>query len=287
MQGNVDLADRLGRLLKFMGLGRPGVRTEMLGDLPWPGLAPREITVYLPPDFHPRAGAPLLIALDGQTMARWKLGPAVTKLAAANAVVQPVVVTIPASPDRGEEYGMAGLPDFMGRGKLATEFQEYLVSGVVPVIRQRYGAGLEPARTGIWGASMGGLAAFDTAWRHPEIFGLAGIFSGSMWWREDDSSAAAQQGSRLAHRRVRETATKPAVRFWFQAGTADETADRDGNGVIDAIQDTTELIDTMVDRGFERGRDVFYTQTRGGRHHEATWARELPKFLRWALPPKK
>lgn len=286
MQEKVDLTDRLGRLLKFMGLGRLGVRKEMLGDLSMAGLAEREITVYLPPDFHPGASAPLLIALDGQTMLRWKLVAAIEKLAANKGIAQPVVISVPASAERVEEYALAGLPDFMGRGKLAERFQIFLTEAVVPEARKHYGAGLDPSRTGIFGASMGGLCALDTAWRHPQIFGLAGIFSGSMWWREDDSSPAAQQASRLAHRRVRETAAKPAVRFWFQAGTADESADRDGNGVIDAIQDTTELIDAMVERGFRRGHDVFYTETRGGKHHEETWARELPKFLRWALPPK-
>lgn len=285
MKWKVDLGTRLGRLLKLMGLGRSGVRTEMLGDLPAVGLLSREITVYLPPGYQPGRPTPLLIALDGQTMPRWNLGRTLGKLAANQTIEIPVVISVPASADRLEEYGMANLPDFRERGRLAEPFQDFLARCVVPAVRKRYGAGFDVARTGIFGASMGGLCAFDTAWRHPETFGFAGVFSGSMWWRGDDSSPAAQQASRLAHRRVRETATKPPVRFWFQAGTADETADRDRNGVIDAIQDTTELIDAMTGRGFQRGRDVFYTETPGGRHNETTWARELPKFLRWALPP--
>jgi predicted alpha/beta superfamily hydrolase len=74
--------------------------------------------------------------------------------------------------------------------------------------------------------------------------------------------------------------------LWFQAGTRDETADRDGNGVIDAIQDTTELIDELVKKGFRRGEDVVYHELPGGEHHESTWARALPEFLRWACPPR-
>ncbi|HET7537734.1 MAG TPA: alpha/beta hydrolase-fold protein [Candidatus Didemnitutus sp.] len=286
MNGKVDLAERLAGLLRRMGLGEAAVRTEMFGDFPAPGLAPREITVYLPPTYRPGSTWPLLIALDGQNMARWRLGPTLENLAAGNAIDPPVVISVPASADRVDEYGTAGLPDFMKRGRLAEAFQAFLTNEVVPAVRKRYGAGVDPARTGIFGASMGGLCAFDTAWRHPQVFGFAGIFSGSLWWRGDDSSPAAQQASRLAHRRVRETSAKPPVRFWFQAGTADEDADRDDNGVIDAIQDTTELIDTMVAHGFQRERDVFFTETRRGRHHEATWARELPKFFGWALPPK-
>ena len=60
----------------------------------------------------------------------------------------------------------------------------------------------------------------------------------------------------------------------------------DGNGVIDAIQDTTELVDELAARGYARGREVVYRETAGGRHDEETWAKELPGFLRWAWPDR-
>jgi enterochelin esterase-like enzyme len=110
------------------------------------------------------------------------------------------------------------------------------------------------------------------------------VFSGSLWWRSDDTDATTQQSSRITHRVVRETCPRAAARFWFQAGTEDETEDRDGNGVIDAIQDTTELVDELAAAGWVRGHDVVYRETPGGRHHEGTWAGELPEFLRWAWP---
>jgi enterochelin esterase-like enzyme len=284
MQHPPSLSYRLDCLVEWMGFGRGGIRREMLGDLSVPGLAPREVTVYLPPDFRRGQRSPLLVALDGQTMPQWQLVPALVEAIASGAVEAPVVLAVPASADRIDEYGAAGVLDFAGRGRLATRFQNYLTYAMLPAVRARYGAGLDPARTGIFGASMGGLCAFDTAWRHPEVFGFAGVFSGSLWWRADDSSPAAQQASRILHRRVRETGRKPALRLWFQAGTADETADRDGNGVIDAIQDTTELVDELEANGFRPDRDVAYTETAGGEHNEQTWARELPDFLRWALP---
>lgn len=283
---NASLSSRLVDLLERMGFGG-GMRREMLGDLSVPGLAPRDVTVYLPPDYRRGQDAPLVVALDGQSMPQWKLATTLNGLIEAKAVEPPVILAVPASAARLDEYGTAGLPDHEGRGKLAARFQAYLTFALLPAIRLRYGVGLNPARTGIFGASMGGLSALDTAWQHPEVFGFAGVFSGSLWWRSDNSSAAAQQVSRVMHRRVRGTSRKPALRLWFQAGTCDEVADRDGNGVIDSIQDTTELIDELVRVGFRRDEDVFYTETFGGEHNEATWARELPLFLRWALPPRK
>lgn len=250
------------------------------------GLRPRRVTAYLPPGFD--AGReepyPLLVALDGQTMPQWRLAETLDELVAGGAIEPVVVAAVPASAERADEYGTAGQRDFAGRGRRAKALQDLLAGEVLPWARGRFNATADAARTGIFGASLGGLCAFDAAWRRPQVFGLAGVFSGSLWWRSDDSSVAAKQASRIAHRQVRETATKPALRLWFQAGTRDEVEDRDGNGVIDAIQDTTELIDELAAKGFRRGADVIYHEMDGGGHHEGTWARALPEFLKWAFP---
>lgn len=252
------------------------------------GVAPRRAEIYLPPGYdasRPRA-YPVMIALDGQTMRQWRLAETLAALVNAGEIEPVVVVAVPASPARIEEYGTAGALDFASRGRQARAFQDLLMGLILPSIRERYHVVREPVRTGIFGASMGGLCAFNSAWRRPQVFGLAGIFSGSLWWRADDSSVAAQQASRIAHRQVREAAGKPALRLWFEAGTRDETADRDENGVIDAIQDTLELMDELEQKGFQTGLDLAYLQIDGGEHHEATWARALPDFLRWALPAR-
>ena len=272
-------------LLGLLGVtGLPAARVESLPGLAFGRLAPREVRVFLPPG-GVKPATPVLVALDGQNLAAWRLEEALDGLGAKGGMMPPLVVAIPAGPDRLDEYGLAGQPDHAGRGRKAAEFQRFVIETVLPAVRARYAVTADPARTGVMGASLGGLAAFDLAWLHPGVFGFAGIFSGSFWWRGDDSSPAAKQQSRLAHRRVRETPRPPRLRLWFEAGTKDETDDRDGNGVIDAIQDTTELMDELEHRGFSRGPDLVYVEIAGGEHNEATWARALPGFLEWALPP--
>ena len=263
-------------------------RIEQTEPLAVRGLAPRRAEIYLPPGYTTERAQPypLLVALDGQNMPQWRLAETLNELVGANAIEPVVVAAVPASGERIEEYGTAGTLDFAGRGRQAKAFQELLAGVVLPCVREHYHVADHPARTGVFGASMGGLCAFDTAWRRPQIFGTAGIFSGSLWWRADDSSVQAQQASRIAHRNVRETAGRPALRLWFEAGTRDETADRDGNGVIDAVQDTLEFIEELEAIGFQREQDLVYRQVEGGEHHESTWARTLPEFLRWALPPR-
>lgn len=269
---------------------RPAARTIIVQSeaLAVRGLSPRRVTVCLPPGYdRTRPSAyPLLLALDGQTMPQWRLAETLDELGRTGRIEPVVVAAVPASAKRMDEYGTAGALDHAGRGRLAKAFQELLAGEVLPWLREHHHVTGEPARTGIFGASLGGLCALDAAWRRPQVFGFAGIFSGSLWWRADDSNAAAQQASRIMHRQVRAAAVRPALRLWFQAGTRDESEDRDGNGVIDAIQDTTELIDELVAKGFRRGVDVAYHEVAGGEHHARIWARALPEFLRWSLPGK-
>ena len=86
------------------------------------------------------------------------------------------------------------------------------------------------------------------------------------------------------HRRVRDTEAPGCLRLWFEAGTHDEQEDRDNNGVIDAIQDTTELMDELELKGFRRGLDMIYVQVAQGEHNQRTWGFILPYFLRWTFP---
>lgn len=279
------LLARLSRLLRQ----RDGVTVERPRELTaHPLTGRRTVTVFLPPDYEdtPARAWPLLIAHDGQEMAAWQLTDALANHHAAGGDT-PIVAAIAAGDDRLADYGTAGTPNAQGCGAHAAAFQTFVTATVVPWLRRRYRVRPGPASAAVMGASLGGLAAFDLAWRRPEVFGCAGVFSGSFWWRTNDDGLANQLGTRIAHARVRATsaAARPVLRLWFQAGTRDETADRDHNGVIDAIQDTTELIDELHALGFRRN-DVVYHEVAGGEHHPATWARALPDFLRWAFPQK-
>ena len=232
-------------------------------------------------------GRPLLFLNDGQDLETLGILATLESLVAGGEVDAPVVVAIPSNRDRLMEYGITGCADSAGRGAQAGAYARFVREEVLPVVRVRFGATSEAAETAILGASMGGLSAFDLAWRHPDVFGICGAFSGSFWWREDSSDVRAKQASRIAHRVVHETGRRSlalaAVRFWFQAGTEDETEDRDGNGVIDAIQDTTELIDELVKQGWKTGREMIYREVAGGRHDQATWAGVFAEFARFAF----
>ena len=198
----------------------------------------------------------------------------------ADSLPRIIVVALDCSPDRIREYGTVGIPNAQGFGDRAGEYQQFLLDEVMPYIEREYPAATGPALTGIMGLSLGGLSAFDLAWRHPERFGRVGVLSASFWWRTDDSSPKAKQASRIMHRRVRETAGRPALRMWFESGRRDETSDRDSNGTIDAIQDTEELMRELAAKGFVRDRDMVHVLAEGG-HDLGTWRVMLPQLLVW------
>src|SRR5262249_1461430 len=153
-----------------------------------------------------------------------------------------LTVAIPANRERMMEYGISGEADSRGRGARAAAYSSFVLEEVLPAVVARTGCEFQASSSAILGASLGGLSALDLACRNPDVFGNCGVFSGSFWWRADSSSVRAKQASRIAHRMVRETRefgpARSALRIWLEAGTDDELEDRDGNGVIDAIQDT-------------------------------------------------
>lgn len=191
------------------------------------------------------------------------------------------VVLVSATGDRLREYGVPGVPDYQNRGDRADLYAAFLKSELIPDLEEKYP--LSPHNRTILGFSLGGLSAFCLAWSDPELFRTAGAMSGSFWWRDRDGGPEVAQASRIV---LPWAKTKPVPlggRYWFQVGTRDETSDRNGNGVIDAIEDTLDLMQVLRDAGVPE-ESLSWTLVKNGYHEPATWARVLPDFLHWAFP---
>ncbi len=247
----------------------------------------RRVDIYLPPGYNTStARYKVLYMNDGQDTYTYDMKKVLEKLYTNDQLEKIIVVALFNTPARLSEYGVAGIPNSKGMGDKADAYTRFVTGEVLPYMKQNYRVLEGPANTVLMGSSLGGLMAFDMTWRHPELFGKVGVFSGSFWWRSEDGSSAAQQSSRIMHRVVRESQKREGLKMWFEAGTLDETSDRDGNGVIDAIQDTTELMDELKAKGYQVGPDLVYVQIEGGKHDQITWGKALPDFLKWAFPIK-
>ena len=247
----------------------------------------RTVDVFLPRGYRTDSQDfyPVLYANDGQDMATVDLLGILDSLQ-ANRRMAPVIVVAVHATHRVQDYGTAGVPNAQGYGSRADKYEHFLIEELMPTIDARYRVARGPAETAVMGWSLGGLSAFDLAWINPNRIGTVGVFSGAFWWRTNDSTPATKQASRIMHRRVRESPTKPAIRMWFETGMQDEDSDRDGDGVIDAIQDTEELIGELSRKGFRRGTDMIHLTVQG-KHDLPTWKRLLPEFLTWAFPGKR
>jgi enterochelin esterase-like enzyme len=274
-----------GPTIIFGGRARDQVVVERLPPLQSRLLREsRLIDVYLPRDYATDTlrSYPVLYANDGQDMEAVDLAGTLDSLQRSGRLARLIVVAIHAT-ERVQDYGTAYVPNAQGLGARADRYGRFLIAELMPLIESRYRARSGAASTAIMGWSLGGLSAFDLAWRHPDRFGAVGVFSGAFWWRTDDRDVAAKQASRIMHRRIRETPGHPALRMWFETGLHDEASDRDGDGVIDAVQDTGELVAELERKGYRTGRDVVHI-TVAGTHDLPTWKRFLPEWLTWVFP---
>ena len=244
------------------------------------------VSVFLPPSHSIYRKEPyhLLILNDGQDAEALQLGATLRKLYRKRRMAMTVVAAVHAG-DRMEEYGTIGRPDYKGRGSRANAYALFLTTQLLPYLREGYHAGHSPETTAIAGFSLSGLAAFDFAWHHPHLVHSVGVFSGSLWWRAKPYSPAAPDADRIVHTHVAESEPRQGLRFWFQCGTDDEPDDRNGNGIIDSIDDTLDLMHLLEKKGYRRGKNIEYVEVEGGKHDQATWAAVLPAFLEWGMRP--
>jgi enterochelin esterase-like enzyme len=241
------------------------------------------LDVVLPPGFSPMAAQPypVLYLNDGQDLQRLQL-PATLNYLYRRGAVRPFVLVAVHAADRLQEYGTAARPDYLGRGSRAGRYTRFVLHELLPYVQAHYHATANPAEAVIAGMSLGGLTAFDLAWHHPEAFQRAGSFSGSFWWRGRGLNDGYTDADRIMHSLVRVRAPQPGQQYWLQTGTDDETSDRNNNGIIDAIEDTLDLMAVLERQGLPQAA-VRYVEVPGGHHHQDTWGAIMPDFLRWAF----
>lgn len=244
------------------------------------------VRVLLPPGYlESERSYPLLCLNDGQDLEALRFVRVLERLYRKRKVSHFITVAVDAG-DRMQEYGTAGRADYMNRGRKARAYTRFLLRELVPLLRQQYRIAEGPKANAIAGFSLGGLSAFDIAWHHPEVFGQVGVFSGSLWWRSKPFRKDAPDADRIVQTYVEKSKAFPPLRFWLQAGTDDEQADRNNNGIIDAIDDTLDLIKALETIGYDRKKAIRYVEVKGGEHNPQTWGQIMPDFLQWAFPKR-
>ncbi|MBL7816143.1 MAG: esterase family protein, partial [Saprospiraceae bacterium] len=173
--------------------------------------------------------------------------------------------------------------DYKNRGNKALSYTNFVLFELMPYIHESFRCLKNATDTAFAGFSLGALSALDIAWANPSVFGKVGVFSGSLWWRERTWTPEDPDGGRIMHDIIAKSAYQEGMKFWFEVGTRDEDSDRNNNGIIDAIDDTRDLIDELCKLGYRPHADIKYLEVEGGEHNPHTWGQVMPQFLTWAF----
>lgn len=285
--------------------------------IPVPELAPDglRVRVFLPNGYDPLAkiGYPVLYLNDGQDAEAVALQATLNALIDRGEIRPLIAVAIDMPKDRMGAYGFSdraaqrSLVSPLRVGAIGTQahaYSEWVATRLVPIVEAQYRTRARPEARTILGWSLGGANALNLGWQYPEVFANIGAFSPSLWLASEREDADAVQRTRIAQRMIAAGTYRPGSRFFFAVGDAEETDDRDGDGVIDVLDDTRDLIDgwrvpgepeprakglhqlghsVNLDHAAKGTRaDASLFVLAGGKHEQASWAKMLPVFLRWA-----
>lgn len=301
----------LAGLMPLSAAARQGPVVTMIAA---PGVSPRPMRVrlWLPPGYRANSPRryPVLYVNDGQDMEAVGLQAALEYLYRHREIAPMIVVAIDMPADRMAGYGVSDrakgvsvvAPTKYGPvGANAQAYSQWLADTLVPYVDAHWHTRCDAGSRWLLGWSLGAINAFSVGWQYPQTFGRIGAFSPSFWLSTDSASAAAVQDTRIAHALADTVPAPRDSRFFFAAGDAEEKNDRDGDGIIDVIDDVLDLMqgwtgtDGRMHKGLKQfgysidaddavrpsdARAVFY-RLAGGEHNQKSWARMLPAFLRW------
>jgi enterochelin esterase-like enzyme len=245
----------------------------------------RDVTVdcYIPSNLASYTNnVNLLLINDGQDLVKMPFDEILGMLINEQKIEPIFCVGIYCAPDRKNEYGTAKILDYKGRGARAGLYTRFVMEELLPYLRKYYYV-LSFKEKAFAGFSLGGLCALDIVWNNAIEFTKVGVFSGSLWWRDKDQADEDfdEDKDRIMQRQVREGNYAAWLKFFFEVGTLDETADRNNNGIIDAIDDTQNMIEELIAKGYKEETDIKYLELQDGRHDVPTWAKAFPAFLEW------
>jgi iron(III)-enterobactin esterase len=240
-----------------------------------------KVDIIMPENLTVNNLYPLLILNDGQDMQPLQM-KLILEQVWAKKVCKPFILVALHAKKRAEEYGVSNQLDFKNRGKLTVSYESFVTHELIPQIKQKLLI-QKFEEIAIAGFSLGGLSAFDIAWKNSDIFSKVGVFSGSFWWRKKDLNQGYTEEDRIMHQVIRNTDIKPNLKIWLQCGTLDETLDRNNNGIIDSIDDTLDIIKELENKGFLKDVDFSYNEVIGGKHTLETYGIMMPYFLNWAF----
>ena len=242
---------------------QPGVPQGTIVEHVWnesrvfPGTR-RRYWVYVPAQYTPPEPASLMVLQDGH-MYLDPVGEIRASIVMDNLIERgemPVTIGVfvdPGEPDnRNVEYD--GFDD---------AYATFLLTEILPNVRDEYAVADDPERWAIGGGSSGGSCAFTVAWMRPDRFRRVFSFLGSF---------AQLRGGNVYPDAIRRTPAKP-LRVFLQAATRDLNWDA---GELNWLSANLGVAAALAERGY----DARLVLGDGG-HDPNHCGAILPDVLRW------
>ncbi|MFH1197398.1 MAG: alpha/beta hydrolase-fold protein [bacterium] len=222
----------------------------------WGKLLPRDIIVWLPPDYYKYelSRYPVLYMHDGQNIidpatssfgVDWMIDETADSLIRIGEVEPMIIVGIYNTSHRTPEYT---------HGDTGREYMEFIVKKLKPFIDENYRTFHDRKHTFTAGSSLGGLISFMLAWEYPEVFIGAACFSPAFKIKELDyvQFVARYEGP------------KKMIKFYIDNG---------GIGLEAALQPgIDEMLLALKSQGYIEGRDFTWVKDSTALHTETAWA---------------
>lgn len=234
----------------------------------------RKLHIWLPPGYGDKADRyPVLYMHDGQNVfddatsfaGEWRADETAAELIAAGKIPPIIIVAIEnAGAGRIQEYTPTPDPKESAGGG-AKDYADFLLSEVKPYVDANFRTLKEGVNTGVCGSSLGGLVSLYICDRLPDVFGLCGAVSPSLWWDNRE----------LLLRISRQPQALAKCRVWVDMGT-DE-----GSGVEPSanVANVKELSRILERAGMTQGKNLKLQIIDGAGHNESAWARRFGEIL--------
>ena len=238
----------------------------------------RDILLYLPPSYWASEKRyPVIYMHDGQNLfdahtsyaGEWGVDETMQQLSSEG--IEAIIVGLPnLGNSRISEYNPYPSPRF--RHARGGKYVQFISDTLKPIIDRDYRTRPESRSTGIVGSSMGGLISLYAWLAHPNVFGIGGAMSPSLWIARNAVFDHVRQAPFNDGRLYIDIGTRELPRQFSQYA----------NAFSDSV---AALRDHLEERGYRNSSRLRYVKERGGEHNEASWARRLPNVLRFLLKP--
>jgi predicted alpha/beta superfamily hydrolase len=240
----------------------------------------RTLRVLLPDDYNTsNRYYPVLYMHDGQNLFEdhtsygghsWGIYETLKDMKSKKSINEMIVVGIDNSELRLFEYSPWKNTMFINRfggekvGGMGDIYAKFIVDSVIPFIQSKYRVKTDQENTMIAGSSMGGYISAYLGAKHPDRFGVIGVFSLASWFNEDDFMNYLKKSN--LHK---------DQKFFISIGRNETSSDEIPNFNEIYVNQSRNLKKLLETKGIEK---LCYIET-DDIHHELAWRKVFPDFI--------